>query len=229
MGQNNVMPQMSKMQGKSSHQDTPWDFCDTRRPFRPRPQRHRGPPPSIRRTFIPPHVRRSLHKMARGLPHGRHFSRDGRRVFITHWVALFGAPSTITTDRGRQFESHLFHALATQLGTTRIRTMAYHPVSNGLVERLHRQLKSSLMTHDGPRWTETLPLVLLGIRTAVKADLGCPTAELVYGTTLRLPGQFVAPATLIRLTTSTDYANSCTTCALSRLAPNTNRLTFTRI
>ena len=115
------------------------------------------------------------------------------RVFVTHWVARFGAPSTITTDRGRQFESRLFHALASQLGTTRIRTTAYHPASNGLVERLHRQLKSSLMAHDGPRWTETLPLVLLGIRTAVKADLGCSTAELVYGATLRMPGQFVAP------------------------------------
>ena len=36
-------------------------------------------------------------------------------------------------------------------------------------------------------------MVLLGIRTAVKLDLGCCTAELVFGTTLRLPGQFVAP------------------------------------
>ncbi|XP_063952401.1 uncharacterized protein LOC135153511 [Lytechinus pictus] len=34
---------------------------------------------------------------------------------------------------------------------------------------------------------------MLGIRTAVKSDLGCCAAELVYGTTLRLPGQFVAP------------------------------------
>ena len=115
------------------------------------------------------------------------------QAFITNWVARFGAPSTITTDRGRQFESRLFKALTDQLGTTRIRTTAYHPASNGLVERLHRQLKSSLTTYDTPRWTECLPFVLLGIRTAVKADLGCSTAELVYGTTLRLPGQFVAP------------------------------------
>ena len=39
-------------------------------------------------------------------------------------------------------------------------------------------------------WTESLPMVLLGIRTAVKEDIHYTAAELVYGTTLRLPGQF---------------------------------------
>ena len=114
------------------------------------------------------------------------------RTFVAHWIARFGTPSTVTTDRGRQFESRLFHALTNLLGTTRIRTTAYHPAANGLVERLHRQLKASLKAHAGARWTENLPLDLLGIRTAVKSDLGCSAAELVYGTTLRLPGQFVA-------------------------------------
>ena len=36
-----------------------------------------------------------------------------------------------------------------------------------------------------------LPLVLLGIRTALKEDLGCTAVELVYGTSLRFPGEFV--------------------------------------
>ena len=33
-------------------------------------------------------------------------------------------------------------------------------------------------------------MVLLGIRTALKEDLHCTAAELVYSTTLRLPGEF---------------------------------------
>jgi cleavage and polyadenylation specificity factor subunit 1 len=37
---------------------------------------------------------------------------------------------------------------------------------------------------------EKLPIVLLGIRTALKEDLNTSTAELVYGCTLRLPGEF---------------------------------------
>ena len=115
------------------------------------------------------------------------------RAFVTRWIAMFGVPSTITTDRGRQFESALFRLLTELLGSKRIRTTAYHPSSNGLVERFHRHMKASLTAHNNPRWTEALPIVLLGIRTAVKTDLGCCTAELVFGTTLRLPGQFITP------------------------------------
>ena len=78
------------------------------------------------------------------------------------------------------------------LGSKRICTTAYHPIANGLIECLHRQLKAALKAHhhNPAHWTEILPIILLGIRTAVKEDIGCSTAELVYGTTLRLPGEF---------------------------------------
>ena len=48
------------------------------------------------------------------------------QAFISGWVAQFGVPATITTDRDQQFES--------TLGTQQIRTTAYHPIANGLVE-----------------------------------------------------------------------------------------------
>ena len=45
------------------------------------------------------------------------------QTFVTHWIAQVGVPSTVITDRGRQFESSLFRALNTHmLGCTRIRT-----------------------------------------------------------------------------------------------------------
>ncbi|BHF62408.1 hypothetical protein SprV_0200539000 [Sparganum proliferum] len=110
-------------------------------------------------------------------------------AFLEHWISHYGIPSTITTDRGQQFESRLFNNLTDLLGCSRIRTTAYHPSSNGLVERFHRQLKASLRAHDNPSLlSEHLPLVMLCIRTALKPDLECSAAELVYGTTLRIPG-----------------------------------------
>lgn len=93
-------------------------------------------------------------------------------LFLYHWVAHFGAPSTVTTDRGRQFESALFASITRLIGTSRIRTTAYHPQSNGMVERFHHQLKAALMAMEGHSWTEALPLVLLSIRTTLKANIG---------------------------------------------------------
>ena len=122
---------------------------------------------------------------------------------LTCWIARFGVPSIISTDRGAQFESSLFCSLLKFLGTTRLRTTSYHPQSNGLVERFHRHLKSAIMAQQSTGWFHTLPLVLLGIRTAFREDLDCSSAELVYGTTLRLPGEFYESPT----GTSPDSSN----------------------
>lgn len=110
-------------------------------------------------------------------------------AFYSHWISRFGSPRTVTTDQGSQFESSLFRALTQLTGCKRTRSSPYHPAANGMVERWHRSLKTALMCHENHRWVETLPTVLLGLRTSVKSDLKCSPAELVYGTTLRLPGE----------------------------------------
>ena len=66
------------------------------------------------------------------------------------------------------------------------------PMANGLVERLHRQLKASIMARTtGPDWMDQLPMVMLGIRTAWRTELDASPAELVYGTALTVPGTLV--------------------------------------
>ena len=134
------------------------------------------------------------------------------RTFVTHWISTFGVPSTVTTDRGTQFESSLFTALTNLLGTKRIRTTAYHPCANGMVERFHRQLKACLKaSSDSSKWTELLPLILLRLRTTFKQDLQCTPAQLVYGTTLRLPGQFFIPSPATMPLDPTLYADRLST------------------
>lgn len=112
------------------------------------------------------------------------------RAFVAGWVARFGTPLRVTTDQGRQFESQLFKQLSVLLGTTHLRTTAYHPAANGLVERFHRQLKAAIKCHGDGRWSDVLPVVLLGIRAAYRVDLGTSVAELVYGEKVRLPTEF---------------------------------------
>lgn len=114
-------------------------------------------------------------------------------ALVTGWVARFGCPEVITTDQGRQFESALFQQLRKRLGAVRIRTTGYHPASNGICERIHRQMKAGLMCHQDESWSKALPLVLLGMRTALKEDLDTSPAELVYGEPLRVPGDFLTP------------------------------------
>ncbi|XP_059059368.1 uncharacterized protein LOC131852672 [Achroia grisella] len=70
------------------------------------------------------------------------------------------------------------------------RTTVYNPACNGLVERFHRQLKTSMMCHAKSSWTESLPWVLLGIRSSFKEDLQASPADLIYGEPIRLPGEF---------------------------------------
>lgn len=117
-------------------------------------------------------------------------------TFYENYVSRFGIPSIITSDQGTQFESKLFRDLGKLIGMNRIRTTPYNPKANGMVERLHRQLKSSLKTRcNTTNWSSELPTILLGIRSSVREDTNCTPAELVYGEPIVVPGEFFLPNT----------------------------------
>ena len=114
------------------------------------------------------------------------------KALALHWIARFGVPAELTSDRGSQFTSELWATLSQLNGTRLHRTTAYHPQSNGIVERFHRHLKSAVMARlTGPDWIDELPWVLLGIRTVPKDDLECSSAEMVYGAPLTVLGDFL--------------------------------------
>lgn len=105
-------------------------------------------------------------------------------------MARFGVPLRLTTDQGAQLESKLFTELNKLLGTQKLRTTAYHPQANGMIERWHRSLKNAIKCHAKSRWMESLPIILLGLRSVILESITASPAELVYGTTLRLPYQY---------------------------------------
>jgi hypothetical protein len=117
---------------------------------------------------------------------------DCAHALLHGWVQRFGVPATITSDRGAQFTSSLWASLCAILDIVHVPTTAYHPESNGLVERFHRRLKDSLRARAASAdWFAHLPWVMLGLRTQWRADADFTPAEAVFGSQPVLPGQYL--------------------------------------
>ena len=57
----------------------------------------------------------------------------------------------------------------------------------------YRTFKAAIMRHVDKDWTRTLSTVLLGLHCHLRQDTNASPAEFVFGTTLRLPGEFFLP------------------------------------
>ena len=112
------------------------------------------------------------------------------RAFMNSWIKYFGVPGLLTTDRGAQFNNSLFRSWCTNLNVRLNHTTAYHPCSNGIVEREHSKLKASLRAIGDPAWHLRLPIVILAWNNAVREDYQHSPAQMLYGTNVRLPLDF---------------------------------------
>lgn len=108
----------------------------------------------------------------------------------------YGVHPTIVTDSGRQFESQLWNNLMSLLSSKCARTTVCHPRTIGMVERFHRQLKTSLKAQPNhvARMDSLPQVILLSISMALKEDISSTAAEKVYGTILCLPKEFFTPS-----------------------------------
>ena len=62
-----------------------------------------------------------------------------------------------------------------------MQTTAYHPQSNCMVERFHRELKAGLCARcSGADWLEHLPWVLLGLHVVTREEAGVSAPEAMY-------------------------------------------------
>ncbi|GBO08540.1 hypothetical protein AVEN_114835-1 [Araneus ventricosus] len=60
-------------------------------------------------------------------------------------ISRFGVPEKVASDSGTDFQSNLFSSLSKFSGAEQTRTTAYHPQSNGALERFHRHLKRAFI------------------------------------------------------------------------------------
>ena len=111
------------------------------------------------------------------------------RVITDEIVARFGAPTSLHSDQGRNVDSALMHKVCSLLGTKKTRTTAYHPASDGLVERLNQtleQMLSYVVSTDHRDWDVRLPSVMMAYRSAVQSSTGYTPHYLLFGREMRL-------------------------------------------
>ncbi len=109
---------------------------------------------------------------------------------LVKFFSTFGLPKIIQSDQGTNFLSRLFKQVLESLAISHQVSSAYHPQSQGALERFHQTLKSMLRKYclDTARdWDEGVPLVLFAVRETVQESLGFSPAELVFGHQVRGP------------------------------------------
>jgi ribosomal protein L21E len=93
-------------------------------------------------------------------------------------ITKYGAPQHVLTDRGTNFLSTLVKEICILFKIKQMRTTAYHPQTDGLVERFNRTLIDMLTCYvvDEPeQWERFLPYVTFAYNTAVQSTLQeCP-------------------------------------------------------
>ena len=109
---------------------------------------------------------------------------------LIKFFTLVGIPKSIQTDQGSNFMSGIFKKVMSELGVAQYQSSAYHPESQGALERFHQTLKTMLRAYcfeNGKNWDEGVPLVLFAVREVVQESLGFSPFELVFGHSVRGP------------------------------------------
>jgi len=109
---------------------------------------------------------------------------------IRHWVAIFGAPFSIHSDRGTCFQSELFREMCAFLNIHKTKTAPYYPQADGVIERLFRTVKdmiyATVKSHRRD-WYSTLPIIELGLRSSICSSTRFSPYQILFGKPMRLP------------------------------------------
>ena len=112
------------------------------------------------------------------------------KLFVEEVVCRHGVPAQLLSDRGKAFLSLLMKEVCEVLGVKKVNTTAYHPQTDGLVERFNRTLTSMLakrVQRSGSDWDTHLPFVLFAYRASIQESTMESPYFLLHGRDPRLP------------------------------------------
>ena len=133
------------------------------------------------------------------------------RLLVEEVVSRHGVPTEVLSDRGRAFLSSLMKEVQSLLGFHKINTSAYHPQTDGLVERFNRTLLLMLAKtaeKGGRDWDKHLPYVLFAYWASQQPSTQESPLFLLYGRDPQLPVESVlSPAKTRKLTHLHEYSS----------------------
>ena len=111
---------------------------------------------------------------------------EAARLYWQHVVKLHGVPRAIHTDRGAQFIGRWWREIWTLLGMKLRYGTAYHPQSQGQVERMNAVVSQTLRclmsdVSDLTNWVEFLPNVEMVVNSLPNRSIGYSPFFLMYG------------------------------------------------
>ena len=103
---------------------------------------------------------------------------------LVKFFTFVGLPKSVQSDQGSNILSGVFQQVMHELGIKQYRSSAYHPESQGALERFHQTLKNMIRSYcyDTEKgWDEGIHLLLFAVRESVQESLGFSPFELVFG------------------------------------------------
>ena len=134
-------------------------------------------------------------KWAEAVPIPNHEATTVSRILLEQIITRFGVPRQILSDRGSEFESQLFKELCRVLGIDKIRTTAYKPSTNGMIERLHRSMNSMIgkvVDFQQRYWDEQVPVIMAAYRASRHESTGFSPNYLMFGRELTMPADIIS-------------------------------------
>lgn len=111
-------------------------------------------------------------------------------LLYSHVVCRYGAPCELLSDRGSNFLSRVVTKFCTLFDIKPVHTTAYHPQTNGLVERMNGTIVKTIVKmidKAQDKWETFLPAALFAYRSTPHAELGISPFEILLGWKARLP------------------------------------------